>query len=225
MELEGHEMTHILVFVDEAGFNLAKGRRRGRNLIGHRATIGTPGQRGGNITMCAAISENGVSTHIPHIGPYNTQLLLSFLNTLYRDLIPEHQRGLVRPDLPNDVIVWDNVSFHRTNIVREWFAALERITMDFLPPSSQFLYRTESFFSARRWKVYDYQAQDQMSLLDAVNDACEDITCDQCRGWLRHARRFFPWGITRENIRCDVDESLWPDQQERQDVHQEDGNL
>lgn len=139
MELEGHEITHILVFVDEAGLNLAKGRRRGRNLIGHRATIGTLGQCGGNITMYDAISENCVSTHILHIGPYNTQLLLAFLNTLYRDLIPEHQRSLVRPDLPNYVIVWDNVSFHQTNIVREWFAGHERIRMEFLPPSSPFL--------------------------------------------------------------------------------------
>ncbi|RXN02932.1 hypothetical protein ROHU_021653 [Labeo rohita] len=44
MELEGHETTHILVFLDEAGFNLSKGRRRDRNLIGHRATTDTPGQ-------------------------------------------------------------------------------------------------------------------------------------------------------------------------------------
>lgn len=44
MELEGHETTHILVFVDKAGFNLSKGQRRGRNLIGHRATTDTPGQ-------------------------------------------------------------------------------------------------------------------------------------------------------------------------------------
>jgi hypothetical protein len=80
--LEGNEMTHVLVFVDEVGFNLAKGRRRGRSLIGHRATISNVGC---NITMRAAISESGVSTHIPHIGPYNTQLLLSFLNnTLQR---------------------------------------------------------------------------------------------------------------------------------------------
>ncbi len=27
--------------------------------------------------------------------------------------------------------------------------------------------------------------------------------------------------MAMENIRCDVDEDLWPDQQERQDVHQE----
>ncbi len=61
MELEGHETTHILVFVDEAGFNLSKGRRRGRNLTGHRIT----GQRGANITTCAAISENGEHKYPP----------------------------------------------------------------------------------------------------------------------------------------------------------------
>ncbi len=27
--------------------------------------------------------------------------------------------------------------------------------------------------------------------------------------------------MAMENIRCDVDENLWPDQQERQDVRQE----
>ncbi|KAK0131121.1 hypothetical protein N1851_034196 [Merluccius polli] len=85
MALEENETPHILVFVDEAGFNLAKGRRRGRNIIGHRATVDVPGQRGGNITMCAAISENGVATHIPSLGPYNTQKLLIFLDRLHSD--------------------------------------------------------------------------------------------------------------------------------------------
>lgn len=85
MELEGSEIPHTFVFVDEAGFNLAKGRRRGRNVIGHRATVDVPGQPGGNITMCAAISENGVSTHIPNIGPYNTQKLLTLVDALYRE--------------------------------------------------------------------------------------------------------------------------------------------
>ncbi len=93
MELEGHETTHILVFVDGAGLNLSKDWRCGHNLIGHQTTTDTPAQRGANITMCAAISENGVNTHIAHIGPYNTQLLLAFLNKLYRDLIPEQERG------------------------------------------------------------------------------------------------------------------------------------
>ncbi|XP_047454139.1 uncharacterized protein LOC125016018 [Mugil cephalus] len=43
------------------------------------------------ILLCAAISENSVLTHIPRLGPYNTQHLLGFLNTLYRDIIPENE--------------------------------------------------------------------------------------------------------------------------------------
>lgn len=74
--------------MDEAGFNLTKRRRRGRNIIDHRATVDVPGQRGGNITMGCAISENGVLTHIPIIEQYNTERLVTFLDTLYRDLIP-----------------------------------------------------------------------------------------------------------------------------------------
>ena len=114
MELEANETPHIFVYVNEAGLNLTKVRRPGRNLIGHRATIDVPGQRGGNVTMCAAISENGVTAHIPLIGPYNTQRLLALLEILYGNLIPEDERGFVRADLPVYVVIWDNVSFHRS---------------------------------------------------------------------------------------------------------------
>ncbi len=132
--------------------------------------IGTPGQRGATIT---AISENGISTHIPHIGLYNTQLILAFLNTLYCDLTPEQERGLVRPDRPVYVIVWDNVSFHQTNIFREWFTSHEMIILEFPPPYSPFLNPIEEYFSALRWKVYNHQSQNQMFLLEAMNAACD----------------------------------------------------
>ncbi len=112
--------------MDEAGLSLSKCRRRGRNVFGQRATIGTPGQREGNVTMCAAISDNGVIAHSPHTGPYNTQLLMAFLHTLYRDLIQAHERDVVKPDLTNYVTVWNDVSFHRVTTVREWFAAHRR---------------------------------------------------------------------------------------------------
>ncbi|XP_039608401.1 E3 ubiquitin/ISG15 ligase TRIM25-like isoform X2 [Polypterus senegalus] len=146
MALEGNETPHILVFVDEAGFNLAKGRRRGRNIIGHRATVDVPGQRGANITMCAAISERGVATHIPSLGPYNTQKLLNFLDHLYTDLIPENERGVEGPQLPHYVIVWDNVNFHRGPRIRTWFTTHPWMLMEFLPPYSPFLNPIEEFF-------------------------------------------------------------------------------
>ncbi|XDV25490.1 hypothetical protein PO909_029406 [Leuciscus waleckii] len=186
MALEGNETSHILVFVDEAGFNLAKGRRRGRYIIGHRATVDVPGQRGANITM--------------------------------------NERGEEGPQLPHYVIVWDNVNFHRGPRIRTWFTTHPRMLMEFLPPYSPFLNPIEEFFSAWRWRVYEHQAQDQRALLHAMDAACEDITGDQCRGWLRHSRRFFPRCIARENIRCDVDENLWPNREQRVDGQEdEDG--
>ncbi|KAM9495020.1 uncharacterized protein Hap1MRO34_004814, partial [Clarias gariepinus] len=36
-EIEGRPVPHEIIFVDEAGFNLTKRRKRGRNIIGHRA--------------------------------------------------------------------------------------------------------------------------------------------------------------------------------------------
>ncbi|XP_060756584.1 uncharacterized protein LOC132867621 [Neoarius graeffei] len=217
MALEGIETPHLLVFVDEAGFNLAKCRRRGRNIIGQRATVDVPGQRGGNITMCAAISDNGVATHIASLGPYNTQRLLLYLDRLYVDLVPENERGLEAPHLSQFVIVWDNVSFHRGPLIRAWFDTHPRMRNVFLPPYLPFLNPIEEFFSAWRWRVYERHIGDQRSLLNAMDAACDDITGDQCRGWLRHSRRFFPRCIARENIRCDVDENLWPNREQRMD--------
>ena len=72
--------------------------------------------------------------------------------------------------------------------------------------------------------MYEHWAQDQRSLLHAMDAACDDITGDQCRGWLRHACCFFPHCMARENIHCDVDENLWPDGQQRGDGQEgEDG--
>ncbi len=64
------ERPHEYIYVDEAGFNLTKRRRRGRNVIGHRAIVCVPGQRGGNVTLCAAISNHGVVHHHANLGPY-----------------------------------------------------------------------------------------------------------------------------------------------------------
>ncbi|KAL0149547.1 hypothetical protein M9458_055074, partial [Cirrhinus mrigala] len=117
MELEVEGAHHVFIYVDEAGFNLSKVRRRRRNLIGYKATITVPGQRGANITICAAISNDGVLCQIPAIGPYNTECLIRFLNALHERLIPPEERGLLRPGMSLFVIIWDNVAFHHSRVV------------------------------------------------------------------------------------------------------------
>ncbi|RXN32842.1 hypothetical protein ROHU_036083 [Labeo rohita] len=117
-DLESLDRPHDFIFVDEAGFNLTNRRRRGRNIIGQRAIVEVPGQRGGNVTICAAISNHGVLHHHVTLGPYNTQHLLRFIANL-RDIlfelqVQDHQgQELNENPIPTYVIVWDNVSFHR----------------------------------------------------------------------------------------------------------------
>ncbi|KAL3973888.1 glutaminase [Sarotherodon galilaeus] len=182
MELDAAVNHHKYIFVDETGFNLAKTRRRGRNLIGQRATIQVPGQRGGNISMCAAISEDGVVGCRPVLGSYNTEHLIACQG---EDIVY--------------VVVWDNVSFHHAQLVQEWFQTHPRFMTLYLPLYSPFLNPIEEFFY-----------MEHVSLLQAMCEACGDITAEQCQAWIRHARRFFPRCLNNEDIHCDVDENLWP---------------
>ncbi|XP_031723080.1 uncharacterized protein LOC116394257 [Anarrhichthys ocellatus] len=143
-DLESLDRPHELIFVDEAGFNLTKRRRRGRNVIGQRAIVEVPGQRGGNVTICAAISNHGVLHHHVTLGPYNTQHLLRFLANL-RDILFEQQgQELNENPIPTNVIVLDNVSFHRAAQVRQWFNINGQFMTLYLPPYSPFL-RLRSF--------------------------------------------------------------------------------
>ena len=110
--------------------------------------------------------------------------------------------------------VVNNISFHRAALVHNWFTAHPHFLVVYLPPYSPFLNPIEEFFSAWRWKVYETH----IALLQAMEDACGDITADAFHGWIRHARRYFPRCMARENIACDVDEVLWPDPNRRQDA-------
>ncbi|XP_029571765.1 uncharacterized protein LOC115163746 [Salmo trutta] len=211
LELDAAAIQHVYIYIDEAGFNLAKRRGWRRNIIDHRAIVNVPGQRGGNIT-----SQKGVLHHHANLGPYNTALLITFLDTLHGILIPAEQRG--GPEQPRYVVIWDNVSFHRAALVCNWFIDHPDCIVLYLPPYSPFLNPIEEFFSAWRWKAYDRHPLARMPLLQTMEDACGEVDVGAFGGWIRHSRRFFPQCLTRENIACDVDEVLGPDQNRRQDA-------
>ena len=122
-----------------------------------------------------------------------------------------------RPEQPRFVVVWDNVSFHRAALVRNWFTNHPQFEVLYLPPYTPFLNPIEEFFSAWRWCVYDRQPHARMPLLQAMEQACGDINIGSIHGWIRHTRQYFPRCLAEENIACDVDEILWPDPNRRQD--------
>ena len=104
-------MLYEYIFIDEVGFNLVKRRRRGRNVIGQRAIVEVPGQRGGNITMCAGMNHQGILHRHAHLGAYNTARLLVILDGLHDLLVPPGQ--IDDQQRIEHVVIWDNVSFHR----------------------------------------------------------------------------------------------------------------
>lgn len=187
-------------------------------MIGQRAIVAVPGQRGGNITLCAAISNHGVLHHHATLGPYNTQRLLTFLSDLRDVVLGREQQDHEQAGHPVYVIVWDNVSFHRAVQVREWFNINQEFINVCLPPYSPFLNPIEEFFSSWRWKVYDRQPYTRENLLQAMELAGDDIGVEACQAWIRHARGFYPRCLARENVACDVDEVLWPDPARRHDA-------
>lgn len=65
--------------IDEVGFNVRTMRRRGRNVLVQRVIVNVPGQCGDNITLCASLSQNRLLHHQVNFGPYNTELILTFL--------------------------------------------------------------------------------------------------------------------------------------------------
>ncbi|XP_035984918.1 uncharacterized protein LOC118558489 isoform X1 [Fundulus heteroclitus] len=208
LQLDAVARPHEYLFLDEAGFNLHKRRQRGRIIIGQRAITEVPGQRGGNITLCAAMGLEGLVHRQAVLGSYNTQRLLTFLEEL-KDILLDHQQHHPGPEHPIYVIIWDNVRFHTTYQISEWFTTNSNHFLNVcLPPYSPFLNPIEEFFSSWRWKVYDRRPYTRENLLRAMELACVDIPVENFQGWIRHSRAFFPRCLARDNIACDVDEVM-----------------
>lgn len=114
------------------------------------------------------------------------------------DLIPEQEGSQTGEDFTKYVIVWGNVSFHCTNIIRQCLVTHNRMLMGFLSPYSPFFNPTEKLSQHGDGKDLN-SSYIQMTLLTAMDAACHKITTEACRGWTRH-KKLFSCCITRKKI-------------------------
>ena len=121
------------------------------------------GQRGGNISLCAAISVRGLLYHHAKIGPYNTQHIITFLDALHNIAVQD------RPEL----LLLSGIMSVSIGLL--WFTNHNQFEVVYLPPYSPFLNPIEKLFSAWRWRVYDLQPHARVPLLQAMEQACGDI--------------------------------------------------
>ena len=78
------------------------------------------------------------------------------------------------------VIIWVNVAFHHAQMV---FKSKDDVTFPLTLHHSLTPYR--NCFPQGDGRYID-DHHDQMSFLNAMNAACQDISAEHCQGWIRH---------------------------------------
>ena len=119
------------VYVDETGYNLYTKRTYGRAARGERVVRTVGGQRGGNITLIAAISDvGGLIYHEIHVQSVTKEVFHDFLASL---------EVILGED--DAVVIMDNAPCHR-----DAAQSLTNHEMRYLPPYSPFLNPIENCF-------------------------------------------------------------------------------
>lgn len=169
-----------LIYIDEMGCNLHTRRRFARSKVGEAATISVPTQRGNNLSTCAAISMNGLVHQRSKFLAYNQDEFVIFLDEMYEKLSESKKY----------VAIMDNVRFHKTERVREWFDSKPNIHVLYLPPYSPMLNAIEEANAKVHMRICSARPSQQNRLLSCVKEAWQSITASDCAGYIRHTRRF-----------------------------------
>ena len=164
-----------LVFLDEAGVNLALVRLYARALRGQRARGTRPQKRGKNVSMIAAISLKGIVTSINLLG---TTDRLTFEAFVIQCLVPNLWKGAC--------VVWDNSTIHKGEEIEN---ALTEVgaTLIYLPPYSPDFNPIENFWSKVKNTLRSLGARTYRSLDLAIAQAFSQVSLKDIRNWFAHS--------------------------------------
>ena len=167
-----------LVFIDETGINLAMTRLYGRARGGARVSAQCPGNKGENITLIGAMSDEGLIAAMTLPGSLNTPSFLVFLEKV---LLPQLWTGAI--------VVMDNLPVHyahATQLLPESVGA----QIKFWPPYSPDLSPIELCWSKLKEILRSAQARTTEALDEAITRAVNAITDDNALSWFHHCGLF-----------------------------------
>lgn len=160
-----------LVFVDEAGSNIAMSRDWGWEDVGVPLVATRPDKRGSNITMVAALDADGLVTLMTVEGSCDGLVFRAFVEQL---LLPELKAG--------DIVVWDNLNVHKNKQVAELLRQAG-IRLEFLPPYSPDFSPIELCWSKLKAALKKAKARTLQALEQALAHAIDTVTAEDCRAW------------------------------------------
>ena len=162
------------VFVDETSTTIALTRRYARAPRGERARGSVPRNHGTPTTLLAALSREGLGAAMTLEGAANTEAFAVYL------------RELLCPTLrPGQIVIVDNVSFHRADRVRALVEAAG-CRLLFLPAYSPDFNPIEHAFSKLKALLRAAGARTQAVLEAAIAAALDAVTAADADGWFHH---------------------------------------
>jgi len=164
-----------LVFLDEAGVNLALIRLYARAPKGQRARGSRPHRRGKNVSMISAISLEGIVTSLNLCGSIDG---LTFEAFVIRKLIPKLWKGAV--------VVWDNYSIHKGQEIEE---AIKKAgaKLIYLPPYSPDFNPIENCWSKIKNILRSIGARNYKDLDSAISQAYSQVSLQDIHSWFSHS--------------------------------------
>lgn len=161
-----------LVFVDETGATTAMGRTYGRAPAGERVQATAPGVWK-NVTLISGLRSSGVVAPMALPGATDGPAFETYVE---RVLVPE-----LRPD---DVVVWDNLSPHKSASA---IAAIEAVgaRVEPLPVYSPDLSPIEEMFSKIKEGLRSIGARSIDKVIGAMGQVLNKVTQHDAFGWFQ----------------------------------------
>ena len=159
-----------LVFIDETGATTAMGRTFGRAPAGERVQATAPGAWK-NVTLISGLRSSGVVAPMALPGAIDRPAFETYVE---RVLVPELSAG--------DVVVWDNLSPHKSASA---IAAIEAVgaRVEPLPVYSPDLTPIEEMFSKVKEGLRSLAARSIQKVIGAMGQVLNKVTQHDVLGW------------------------------------------
>lgn len=164
-----------LVFIDETSTNTKLTKRTGWSPKGERYFGQAPFGAWKTQTFIAALRCNGLTAPWIIDGPMNRAIFEKYIET---QLLPTLSK--------RDVIILDNVSFHKSTNAQE-IVKSRGAWMLYLPPYSPDLNPIEMAFSKLKALLRKHAARNYNDICSAVGQICDLFTPQECRNYFKAA--------------------------------------
>lgn len=164
-----------LIFIDETSASTKMARLYGRSLRGERCRAAVPHGHWKTTTVTAGLRLGGIAAPMVLDGPMNGEAFKAYVDQV---LVPELASG--------DIVVMDNLPAHKITGIREAIEAAGA-TLLYLPPYSPDFNPIEMAFAKFKALLRAAATRTIPDLWDAVANAIERFTPDECRNYFAAA--------------------------------------